>query len=350
MFNRKKTLLILLSLLVAAGFLVGISGLILLRIGAISGNKNDLFIWKKQSSSDVFLARVQRFDEVKNVPEGLFNFGGSTSWIPIESNIHPVIEIVFPRFALRYTNPINGKPGSGTGIRMLLDNQLSFSLSSRSLKEEEYQEGINKRLNLKEIPIALDAITVAVHPDLNIPGLTVSQLKDIYSGKITNWSQVQGPNLPIIPYSRLPQDSGTVEFFVENVLEGEPFAKNLSLVDNTTIGLQQVSKNPGGIYYASAPEIIPQCRVKAVSIGQKLGELVSPYQKPFIPLSQCPSQRNQINREVIQSGKYPITRRLFVIVKQDNSIDEEAGIAYTNLLLSKEGQDLIEQAGFISLR
>jgi phosphate transport system substrate-binding protein len=60
-----------------------------------------------------------------------------------------------------------------------------------------------------------------------IPGLTVAQLKDIYTGKITNWQQVGGPKLPITAYSRSEEAGGTVEFFVENVLNKEKFGVNI---------------------------------------------------------------------------------------------------------------------------
>ena len=67
-------------------------------------------------------------------------------------------------------------------------------------------------------------------------------------------------------------------------------------------------------------------------------------------LSKCPEQRNQLNMEAFRDGAYPLTRRLFVIVKQDASTDEAAGRAYANILLSPEGQDLIEQTGFVRIR
>ncbi|WP_013320850.1 PstS family phosphate ABC transporter substrate-binding protein [Gloeothece verrucosa] len=349
MVKKNTTILVLLGLLVAAGFFGAISWLILSLMGGIA-EKKSIEPAVPPLSSDFALTTVERLNDVKNVPQGLFNYGGSTSWVPIQAAVNPFLQILFPQFILRYTNPVNGKPGSGTGIKMLLENQLSFALSSRPLIAAEYQQAKNQGFNFEEIPVAIDAIAIAVHPTLNIPGLTISQLKDIYTGKIINWSQVGGPDLPITPYSRLEKDSGTVEFFVQNILEREAFTNNLVLVSDTSTGLQKLSKNPGGIYYASAPEIVPQCGVKALPIGQKLGEWKTPYQEPFIPLSHCPAKRNQVNNKLIKSGEYPITRRLFVIVKGDKSIDEQAGRAYANLLLTKEGQELINKSGFVSLR
>ncbi|MEQ9369154.1 MAG: hypothetical protein RIG63_08995 [Coleofasciculus chthonoplastes F3-SA18-01] len=55
---------------------------------------------------------------------------------------------------------------------------------------------------------------------------------------------------------------------------------------------------------------------KTLPIGRKPDELIPPYQEPFVPLSQCPGRRNQLNKQAFHSGSYPITRRLFIIVKQ----------------------------------
>jgi phosphate transport system substrate-binding protein len=293
--------------------------------------------------------RAQTFAEVLNVPSGLFNYGGSTTWAPIRKTVDPTIQSVWSQFRLRYTSPVIDKPGSGTGIKMLLDNQLAFSQSSRPVEEKEYQEALQRGFTLKEIPVAIDGIAIAVHPDLNIPGLSVAQLKDIYTGKINNWKQVGGPNIPLTPYSRPKEAGGTVEFFVDNVLKGEKLGTNVKIVSDTTNGLRKVILDPGGIYYASATEVVPQCDIKPLPIGSQPDQLVPPYEEPLVKPSQCPNQRNRLNRVAIQSGEYPITRRLFVIVKQNDLEDEQAGRAYAALLLSHQGQELINDAGFISL-
>lgn len=293
--------------------------------------------------------KAQTFTEVPNVPSGLFNYGGSTTWAPIRKTVDPVLQDTWAQFKLRYVNPILDKPGSGTGIKMVLENQLAFSQSSRPIKEEEYQQARQRGFTLKEIPVAIDGIAIAVHPNLKIPGLTIAQLKDIYTGKIKNWKQVGGPNLPLTPYSRSREAGGTVEFFVENILQKGKLGTNVKIIDNTTNALRKVASDPGGIYYATAIEVLSQCNVKPLPIGYKADQLVPPYEGVLVEPSQCPDLYNSLNRTAIESGEYPITRRLFVIVKQDGLEDEQAGIAYAALLLSAQGQELINDAGFISL-
>ncbi|MBW4583742.1 PstS family phosphate ABC transporter substrate-binding protein [Aetokthonos hydrillicola Thurmond2011] len=284
------------------------------------------------------------------VPPGLFSYGGSTTWAPIRKVVDPVIQNDVPQFRLRYTDPTFGAPGSGSGIKMLLNNQLAFSQSSRSVQPEEHQQAQRQNFTLKEIPVAIDGIAIAVNPELNISGLTIAQIKDIYTSKITNWQQVGGPNLPIVPYSRRKEEGGTVEFFVENILEKWQFGAGVKFISTTTQALRELGRNRGGIYYASATEVVGQCSVKPLPVGRTSAQVVPPYKLPFVPLSQCPEKRNQLNAAGFQSGEYPVTRRLFVIVKQNGQTDQDAGEAYANLLLTNQGQELITKAGFVRIR
>jgi ABC-type phosphate transport system substrate-binding protein len=183
-------------------------------------------------------------------------------------------------------------------------------------------------------------------------GLTLEQIKGIYTGQITNWNQIGGPNLKITPYSR-PLDSGTTEFFKENILGATNFSTDVVMIPTTTQALKRVGNFPnvGGIYYASAPEVINQCTVKTLPITRHTGSaFVAPYQGSLEPGEKCPGKHNELNLEALQNGEYPITRRLFVIIKQNGQVDEQVGEAYAKLLLTDEGQKLIKEAGFIPIR
>lgn len=345
MSQKNEILPLLLTVMVTSAVLGGIAWWLL---NKTFPNLNDRSNSSSSSSSNNQISET--LAAVKNVPEGLFNYGGSTTWAPIRKEVDFIIQQVWPKFRLVYTDPTAGTPGTGSGIRMLIENQLAFSQASRSLKDEEIQRAQQRGLTLKEVPVAIDGIAIAVHPDLPVSGLTITQLKDIYTGKIRNWRQVGGPNLAIIPYSRRKEDGGTVEFFIDQVLEKADFGNNTQYVYSTTPALRKVSQNLGGIYYASAPEVVPQCGIKTLPLGKSENKLVAPYQEPSIPSSQCPQKRNQLNELAFQKGEYPITRRLFVIIKQNGQLDEQAGEAYADLLLTDQGQKLIEKAGFVPLR
>ncbi|MDB9528298.1 PstS family phosphate ABC transporter substrate-binding protein [Oscillatoria sp. CS-180] len=290
-----------------------------------------------------------QFSDVSNVPSGLFNYGGSTTWAPIRGAIDPLIQQAQPDFQLRYTDPIGTPPGSGPGIQMLLNNQLSFAQSSRSVSPQERQQAEQRGYALREIPIALEGLAIAVNNDMPIEGITLDQLRNIYLGNLTNWNQVGGPNLPIVPISR-PSAGGTVEFFVSTVLGGANLTGTVQTADTTTQALRLVDATPGAIYYASAPEVVGQCTVKPIAIGRQLDQLVKPYADPYVPPENCPNQRNQINSAALLSGDYPLTRRLFVIVKEDGQLDQQAGEAYADLLLTQQGQALLQETGFVAIR
>ncbi len=197
--------------------------------------------------------------------------------------------------------------------------------------------------------VAIDGLAAAVNPSLNIPGLTIDQLKLIYSGKTTNWKQLGSPDIVIKPYSRPTTAGGTVELFVQEILGGGAFGSNVEFVSTTTQALRKLACSPGGIYYASAPEVVP-CTIQPLPLDRKPSELISPYQETFAPLSQCPGRRNQLNINAFQTGQYPITRNLFVVIKQNDQIDQQAGEAYANFLLTQQGQELIAQTGFVKIR
>lgn len=295
-------------------------------------------------------AGTNLFSEVQTVPSGVFNYGGSTSWAPIRLTADSALQAARPEFRLRYVDPVGSAPGSGTGIRMLIRDQLAFSQSSRPVSDQELQQAEQRGYRLKQIPVAIDGLAVAVNPSLNVPGITVDQLRAIYVGQITNWRAVGGPNLPIQPFSRPVSAGGTIELFVEEVLGGSRFGGNVRIVPTTTEALRELAKSPGGIYFASAPEVVPQCTIKPLPIGRQAGAFVPPYVEPLIAPNQCPAQRNQLNMTAFQNGQYPLTRNFYVVVKQNGRVEEQAGEAYASLLLTNEGQEAIAKAGFVRVR
>ncbi|AFY56153.1 ABC-type phosphate transport system, periplasmic component [Rivularia sp. PCC 7116] len=296
-----------------------------------------------------------------NVPSAKFNYGGSTTWAPITKLLNKKINRVHPQFQLEYKRRQQEEPGSGTGIQMLLNKELDFSLSSRNLTTSELEDAKKLGINLQKIPIAVDAIAVAINHSINIDELTLKELEKIYTGRIRNWQELGGPNLAIKPYSRSKEVGGTVEFFYRNVLRGEKFSNSLEIVRDTTQGIRKVSQNPAGIYYGSASEIVNQCRVKTVKLGNTKDNMVAPYKQPLILPPDCEQKPNQVDIDKLSSNdEYPITRRLYVIYKHssinpDPDLTEDFKIvkaakaveAYTKLLKTDEGKQLIKEAGFL---
>jgi ABC-type phosphate transport system substrate-binding protein len=293
------------------------------------------------------------FVDVANVPKGTWLHSGSTTWAPIRGIINPKLENIFPDFHLSYTEHPDKPPGSRTGIGMLLDGQISFAESSRPLNEDELRQASMRGIQLKQDAIAIDAVAVVVHPHLPIDNLTLAQLKGIYTGTIDNWKKIGGPDLKIDLYSR-SQDSGTIEFFQTYVLGDEKFSDRVIKIDTPTLAIRKLSENSnlGGIFFASASQLVPQCGIKTLPLRRHdASPPISPYQEPLVSPENCQKDRhNTINLDAFRNNEYPIVRRIFLITRQDNSVDKQAGEAYYTLLLTDEGQKLIEEAGFIPIR
>jgi phosphate transport system substrate-binding protein len=287
-----------------------------------------------------------KFSDVPNVPQGIFNYGGSTTFAPLRSPaILNQFKNAFPQYQLRYTEPPTGKPGSGKGIAMLMDGQLSVAQASRGPKDDEFATAKSRGFALDAVPVAIDGIAFFVSPALmnqGVKGLSLKQVRDIFTGKIENWKQVGGPDLKIMAVSRDPNSGGTVDFFIENVLEKETLGKDVSLVRDATDSIRRVSAAPGGIGFATTAESINQRTIRILAIGKGSSQgFVSP----------CGDEAcTSVNNSAFTDGSYPITRRLFVVLKRDGKLDEQAGVAYANLLLSDEGQQLVKQSGFVSIR
>lgn len=340
---HQKTQLLKIGIAASAlALAVGIYGLH--QASVSNSNYRNPISWAKGSVDYKTLA------DVPNVPQGSFKYGGSTSFAPLRSqNIIKAIAKAHPQFKLFYTDPIPHKHGSGIGIEMLLAGKLSFAQSSRPLKESEILQAQKLGFTLKQIPIAIDGIAFYVNSQIPVSGLSLNQIRDIFTGKITNWKQLGGSNLPITPFTRNPQFSGTADFFKQKVLAKEELAPNVQQVETTTDSIRLVAKTPGGIGYATASEVIGQKSVDPMFLAT-----INPLplsivdNQDFVPPFNI-NNKNIVNMTAFANGSYPLTRPLFIIIKQNGKIDEQAGIAYTNLLSSKQGQQMIEQAGFVTM-
>jgi phosphate transport system substrate-binding protein len=306
--------------------------------------------WQSKDQLKLFMSKVNKesllgsaiksyptMQEVPDVPAGLFNYGGATCFAALTKyGMNEAIAKAHAEYQLRYTEPLNSKPGCSTGIEMLLNSELSFAQNGRPLQESEYAKAKSRNFTLQQIPVAIDGIVFFVNPRLPISGLSINQLKNIFQGKITNWQQIGGPNLPIVAISQDPTVHITINSLLKN---GEQLGDQVRIVRDYTTAIRQVAATPGSISYSSA----------AIARGQKsirgLGLTLGDSRKYVLPFTK----NGQVNLEALRNGSYPLIRRLFVVVRQDGTMEEQAGIAYANLLLTAEGQQIIEKAGFVPL-
>jgi phosphate transport system substrate-binding protein len=220
---------------------------------------------------------------------------------------------------------------------MLLSGELSFAQNGRPLTMSELDEAKKRNFSLQQVPVAIDGIVFFTHPDLNISRLTVKQLQDIYTGKIQNWSLLGGPNLPIVPISQDIKVHSTLKLLLGQRLEN--LSSNVKIVRDYTTAIRQVASTSGGISYSSASILQGQKTVHSLALASS-GD--TSYVSPF-------TSNNKVNVAALRDGTYPITRRLFVVIRRDGSLDQKAGVAYANMLSSTEGQQFIEKAGFAAI-
>ncbi len=235
-------------------------------------------------------------------------------WAETYMNAHPGVRI-----------QVTGG-GSGTGIAALINGGTDICEASRTMKDQEKEQVLKRHgKTAVEIPVALDGVAIYVHQSSPIRELSVSQLKDIYSGKITNWSDVGGRNERIVPYSR-ENNSGTYVFFKEHVLNNEDFAREVQTLPGTAAVANAVSKDPasigyGGIAYAAGIWTIPIRRDSA--------------SEPVPP-----------SLETVQNGQYPLSRSLFFYTIGEPAGEEKAFIDWA---LGPEGQKICELVGYYPL-
>ncbi|KAF3888728.1 MULTISPECIES: PstS family phosphate ABC transporter substrate-binding protein [Nostocales] len=275
--------------------------------------------------------------EVPNVPEGKFYYGGAFVFASLKAQgLHQAINQLYPKFQIRYNEPTDNTPGSGAGIAMLLNGELSVALSTRALEEAEYSKARERNFSLQQVPVAIDGVGFYVHPNVSILGLSVNQLQDIYKGKITNWKDVGGPDLAIVPFRTKAGNS----FKMLLGSEAENVSPNIKFTRDFTETFRKVSSTPGAIGLGTATLIVGQKTIRPIAIA-------SENSKNYVPLVV---NGTQLNTAAFLDGTYPLTRRIFVIIRRDKTPEEMAGVAYANLLLSKEGQKFVEKAGFVPIR
>ncbi len=223
--------------------------------------------------------------------------------------------------------------GSGTGIAALINGTVDLANASRKIKDEEVAEAQSKGVNPVEHIIARDAIAVIVNMENPVNELTLQQISDIYSGKITNWSEVGGDNRPIVKLSR-ETNSGTHVYFLETVLRlGSKEDKTLFSTDTLLLPssegiISEVRSNPNAIGYDGLGYVPDD--LKMIAIAEEPG---GAYVLPAI--------------ETVNDKTYPIARDLYMYTD-----GEPTGIVkeYLDWILSPEAQEIVAELGFVPVK
>ena len=217
--------------------------------------------------------------------------------------------------------------GSGVGISALIDGTTDIAQSSRKIKFAEKQKLNEGGKTAKEVIIAYDALAIVVHPSNKVTNLTREQLEGIFTGKITNWKDVGGEDLKIIPYSR-ETSSGTYEFFKESVLKNKNYVNGIMSMPATGAIIQSISQTKGAIGYVGLAYLNED--VKAIHVSYDKG---ANYVEPSVA-----NAKNET---------YPVVRPLYYYyeAKSENKVKP-----FIDFILSSEGQKIVSEIGFVTLK
>jgi phosphate transport system substrate-binding protein len=218
--------------------------------------------------------------------------------------------------------------GSSIGINAFINGVANIAAASRPMRFSEIQRARSRGAIANEIPVALDGLAIIVHRSNPVKSLTMDQLRRIYIGQVTNWSQVGGSNSPIVVFSR-DSNSGTYGFFQANVLKNQNWGKGVRFMPSTADELREVGKSEGGIAYGGVAYFKGDNRVKIIPVAAGNGAPVEP------------TEAN------VRSKKYPIWRYLYYYTNGKPTGETKR---FIDFVLSPEGQSVVERVGYYSLK
>lgn len=205
--------------------------------------------------------------------------------------------------------------GSGSGIEAVSNGTCDIGLASRDLKEEEKGKG------LLQTTIALDGIAVIVNANSAVEDLTLEQISDIYTGKITDWSQVGGEALEIACIGR-EAGSGTRDGF-ESITKTKDQCVLTQELTSTGAVIEAVKNSENAVGYVSFSAAEGQEGIRMLTVG---GVACS--------------------EETIAAGSYAIQRNFNLITKQDNALSAQAQ-GFFDYMLSEDAHELIRKTGVV---
>ena len=221
--------------------------------------------------------------------------------------------------------------GSGTGFAALIGGTCDLAAASRQMKPKETEQAKARGFAPQEWTVALDGLAVAVHPDNPVKKLTIDQLARLFTGEMTHWKELGGPDLGVVLLSR-EVNSGTHVYFKEHVLgskdgQQREFSADALLLPSSQAIADELASNRGAIGYYGMGYLNPKNAAVAVAKSE-----AGPYVLP--------------SEATVHSGEYPISRPLFFY-----SPGQPTGAvkAFLDYVLSPEGQQVVRTIDFVPI-
>ncbi len=236
------------------------------------------------------------------------------------STVGPVAKAFAQYYMDRYPNVTItvSETGSGNGAKSLINGACDIADMSRFIKPKEFKSAIDNGIYPVAHVVAMDGIAVAVHPSNPISELSLRQVKQIYTGRVTNWRELGGPNREIVVISR-DTSSGTYGVFSDIVLDDEPIER-AEYVQSNGAARSRVSTTPAAIAYVGLGFLEG---LKAVAVNG-----VEP------------------NLRTVGTGRYPIARPLFMVTDGYPDIGSHLH-RFITLYLSPSGQQIVKDVGYV---
>ncbi len=255
--------------------------------------------------------------------EETLTLDGSTTVGPIAK--------AFAEYYMTLESAVNvtvSESGSGNGAKSLINNTCDIANLSRFMKENEFKAAVNNNVQPVAHVVAMDGLPILVHPSNPVRDLRVEQVRKIFSGEISNWKQVGGPDRKIIAISR-DTNSGTYETFYKLVMthrvNGEKVKAQIKdgaeYVGSNGAIRARVQKTPAAIGYAGLGFV--DRTVKALLID-------GVYPDP----------------DTVTAGTYPIARPLFMFTNGYPKLGSHVH-RFVTLHLTEKGQEIVETIGFV---
>ncbi len=217
---------------------------------------------------------------------------------------------------------------SGSGIAALINRTTDLAAASRDLSDAEAKLAKEKGIRLKRTTVARDSIAVIINPSNPVNELTLEQLRNLFSGKTTDWKQVGAPKSTKVQVLAREPESGTYSYIKTHVLAGGDYSSATQTVTSNDAMLETIKTNKGAVGY--------------VGLGFVLNskDKVKPLKLKLIDNSSgvSPSKENTI-------GLYPLSRPLFFFFDTDAKPTVKEFVQFCS---SEKGQKVVTQCGFVS--
>lgn len=240
---------------------------------------------------------------------------GSTTVGPIADGFVEVFKDMYPDVTITVN-----KSGSGTGAAALIDGRCDIATMSRFMKDQEFKDAVAKGVFPVANVVAMDGVCIVVHPSNPVDSMTTKQVQDIYLGKIGNWKELGGSDIPIVVISR-DTESGTYDTFDSFIMKKQRMASSVEYVTSNPQAFARVKSTRGAIGYVGYGFV--QTGVKAVTLDGV---------KP--------------SAQTILSGKYPISRPLFMFTNGYPKLGSMVH-RFVTFYLTEMGQEVVEDKGFV---